>query len=124
MLKHLEPDGADCTKWVVGGGICDCLHIKRSQTQICMGAGGIAVDQTTHSDGRLYGGVPCARTRWSGGGGRSLTDASPFLAAIIEPIMSGTDVPTASTRVPITIGVTPKMHAAPVASSTYKEGRE
>lgn len=80
-----------------------------------MGAGGIAVDQATHSDRRHCGGY---HVHALGRGRGVLTDASPFLAAIMEPIMSGTDVPTASTRVPITIGVTPKMHAAPVASST------
>ena len=49
---------------------------------------------------------------------RALTEASPFLAAIMEPIMSGTDVPTANTSTPITIALTPRMQAAPVASAT------
>lgn len=53
-----------------------------------------------------------------GATGGTLTDASPFLAAIMEPIMSGTDVPTASTSTPITIALTPRMQAAPVANST------
>lgn len=48
----------------------------------------------------------------------ALTDASPFLAAIMEPIMSGTDVPTASTSTPITMALTPTMQATPVASAT------
>lgn len=55
---------------------------------------------------------------WVGRKGGAPTDASPFLAAIMEPIMSGTDVPTASTRTPITMALTPKIHAAPVASAT------
>lgn len=58
------------------------------------------------------------RRRVSGKEGGARTDASPFLAAIMEPIMSGTDVPTASTRTPITMALTPKIHAAPVASAT------
>lgn len=36
----------------------------------------------------------------------------------MDPIMSGTDVPTASTSTPITIALTFRMQAAPVASAT------
>lgn len=59
-----------------------------------------------------------AKIPLAGAAGVTLTDASPFLAAIIEPIMSGTDVPTARTSTPITIALTPRMQAAPVANST------
>lgn len=64
-------------------------------------------------------GILCSRgVQGIAGHSGILTDASPFLAAIMDPIMSGTDVPTASTNTPITIALTPRMQAAPVASAT------